>query len=93
MCSCQLLFDSVLEYESTALTSTVLLQGEQEIEITFQIQLMANISVGADALLFLGGLVCGNWAKDGNESICLGGDLTGYHHQGLRKKVSSNREV
>lgn len=54
----------MLEYEGTALTSTVLLQGEQEIGITFQIQLTVNISVGADVLLFLGGLVCGNWAKE-----------------------------
>ena len=80
--SCLILF----EYESTALTSTVLLQGEREIWITFQIQLMANISVGEDVFLFLGELLCGNWAKDGNQSICMGGDLFGYHYQGLRKK-------
>lgn len=47
---------------------------------------MANISVGEDVLLFLGGLLGGNWAKDGNQSICMGGDFFGYHHQGLRKK-------
>lgn len=47
------------------MTSTDLLQ-ELEIGDTFWIQLMAIISVGADVLLLLEELVCGNWAKNGN---------------------------
>lgn len=43
----------MLGEESTALTSTDLLQVEQETGHTFWIQLMGIISVGADVLLLL----------------------------------------
>lgn len=68
------------------MTSTDLLQ-ELEIGDTFWIQLMAIISVGADVLLLLEELVCGNWAKNGNQSVCVGGDLSGCHHGELSEKV------